>query len=231
MAGHAIDDEQPLVGIDGGFQFLDLGHHLGVDMQSAGRIEQQDVVRLERGLGQGAPGDRDRRFARIGHRKPRSHLCRQRLQLQNSRRPIHVGADHQNLLVLFFDQPPRKFAGRGGLTGALQSRQHHHDRSLRTQVEPGAGLAHEPDEFLVHHFDECLAGSQALGDLDAHRPRLDRLGESLHARQRHVRVEQRKAHLPHGVGDVVLGQMAAPAERVQCLGKTRGKSVEHGLIV
>ena len=50
----------------------------------------------------------------------------------------------------------------------------------------------------------------------------------LHHRQRHVGVEQREAHLPHGVGNVVFGQMAAPGQRIERRGKAGSESVEHG---
>ena len=74
-------------------------------------------------------------------------------------------------------------------------------------------------------------GCEALGDLDAHGAALDRLGEALDHRQRDVGVEQRETHLAHGVGDIVLAQVAAARERIECAGKPRRESVEHGQMI
>ena len=53
------------------------------------------------------------------------------------------------------------------------------------------------------------------------------LGEGLHHRQRHVRIEQREAHLADGIGDVVLAQVAAARESVEGAGEARCQTVEH----
>ena len=89
--------------------------------------------------------------------KPAPTCCGQSLQLQDGRRAVHVGADHQHFFVLFLDQPARQFAGAGGFTGALQAGEHDHHRPLRAQVKSRARLAHEPRQFLVHDLDERLA--------------------------------------------------------------------------
>ena len=56
---------------------------------------------------------------------------------------------------------------------------------------------------------------------------LDRLGEALHHRQRDIGIEQRETHLANGVGDVVLAQVAAAGESIECAGKPRSETVEH----
>ena len=70
LTRHAVDDEEPLVGIERGFQLSDFGHHFGVDVQAPGRIEQQHVIRLQRRLGERTPGDRQGRFACVPVAKP-----------------------------------------------------------------------------------------------------------------------------------------------------------------
>ncbi len=191
-------------------------------MQPAGGIEQQHVVGLQRRLGQRALGDGHRRLARKRRCETRAHLRGQGLQLQNGRRPIHVGADHQDFFVLFLDQPTREFAGAGGLAGALQTGEHHHDRTLRAQVEAGARLAHEPRQFLMHDLDECLSRGEALRHLHADRARLDGVGEALDHRQRDVGVEQREANFAHRVGNIVVGESAAAGKRLERGGQTGG---------
>ncbi len=221
LARHAVDHEQPLVRLDRALELLHLGHHFLIDMQAAGRVQQQHVVGLQRRLGQGALGDRDRCFARQRGREAGADLRRQGLQLQNGRGTVNVGADHQHFLVLFFDQPAREFSGAGGFAGALQSRQHDDDGTLSAQVEAGARLAHEPGQFLMHHLDEGLAGREALRHLHADRARLDGIGEALDHGQRDIGIEQRETHLAHRFGDVVVGESAAAgqgasAQRISC---------------
>jgi hypothetical protein len=54
------------------------------------------------------------------------------------------------------------------------------------------------------------------------------LDEVLHHRQRDVRLEQRHAHLPQRVADVVLGDAAAPLEGVAGTRQAVSQVLEHG---
>src|SRR5580698_5584125 len=145
-----------------------------------------------------------------------------RLELQNGRGTIHVGADHQHFFVLFLLQPAREFAGARGLAGTLQTGEHDHDRTLSAQVEAGARLAHETRQFLMHDLDEGLARREAFRHLHADRTRLDGVGESLDDRQRDIGVKQRETNLAHGFGDVLLGEPAAAGKRLQRSAETAG---------
>ncbi len=167
--------------------------------------------------------------ASLGQRRREAgaDLRGQSLQLQDRRRPVHVGADHQHFFVLLLDQPAREFAGGRGLAGALQAGEHDDDGPLRPQIEAGTRLAHEPRQFLVHDFDEGLPGRQALGDLDADRARLDRVGEALDHGQRHVGVEQREANFAHRVGDIVVGRVGRGRKGTSARGQTGSESVKH----
>ena len=99
-----------------------LAHHLLVDVQPARRVQQHHVVGLQRGLRERPPRDGERRLAGRRRRESRADLGGERLELQDGRRTVNVGADQQHLLVLLLDQPARKLAGGGGFAGALQIR-------------------------------------------------------------------------------------------------------------
>ena len=58
-------------------------------------------------------------------------------------------------------------------------------------------------------------GRQALGDFDADGAALDGLSEGLDHAERDVGIEQRKAHLADGVGNIVVGQAATAGERLE----------------
>ena len=102
-------------------------------------------------------------------REPGAHLRGEGLELRDRRGTVHVGADQEHFLALLLHQPARELADRRGLARALKPREHDDHRTLRAQIEARARLAHEAHELLVHHFDEGLSGSQALGDLHARR--------------------------------------------------------------
>ena len=209
LARHAVNHEETLMRLDRRLEFAHFRHHFRIDMQSSGGVEQQHVVGLQRRLSQRALGDRHRCFARVGRREAGADLRGQGLELQNGRRTVHVGADHQHFFVLFFLQPPGEFARARSLARALQPGEHHHDGTLGAQVEAAARLAHETRQFLMHDLDEGLPRREALRHLHADRTRLDGVGETLDDRQRDIGVEQRETNLAHGFGYVVLGESAA----------------------
>jgi hypothetical protein len=142
-------------------------------------------------------------------------------ELQQRGGTSHVGRHQQDALLLAGLEPERELGGGGGLASALQAREQHDRRRLHAQVERAHALAHHLDEFVVDDLDECLARREALVDFLADHPRPDTVDERLDDGQRHVRLEQRHAHLPQRVPDVFLGQAATPAQSVDDGGQAR----------
>ena len=56
LAGHRVDDEERVVGRDGAGDLADLLHHLGVDGEAAGGVDDEHVAAEAAGLGE-ARGD------------------------------------------------------------------------------------------------------------------------------------------------------------------------------
>ena len=44
LAGHAVGDEQDLVGLDGGLELLELRHHVVVDLQTSRGVDDHDAI-------------------------------------------------------------------------------------------------------------------------------------------------------------------------------------------
>ncbi len=95
------------------------------------------------------------------------------------------------------------------------------------QVETAARLAHDARQFLMNDANECLARRQAFHDLRPDRARPRRVGEGLHDRHSDIRLEQRHAHLPERLRDVLLSHARAAAQRIDGLAEPVGEHVEH----
>ncbi len=68
LAGHRVDDEERVVRLDGRGDLTDLLHHLGVDREAAGGVDDHDVAPDPAGLGDAAA--RRRRPGRSARRRP-----------------------------------------------------------------------------------------------------------------------------------------------------------------
>ena len=227
LAGHTVDDEQLFVGRHRPVDGDDLVHHLGIDVQAAGRVDDQHVVQRASGLGEGPGRDRHRRLAGIRGNERRTDLLGQPLKLLDRGRPVDVGRDQPDALLVGLHQQAGELRGGRRLAGALQAGEQDDDRRLRAQVQSRARLTHGPDQLLVQDLDEHLTRGQALLDLRTQRALLDAGDERLDDRQCNVRLEQRHAHLAQRVVDVVLGQAPAPAQGIDRRSQATRQFVEH----
>ena len=138
LAGHPVGDQQDLVRRDRGLEPRQLAHHLVVDLQPAGGVDDDRArPRLARRLdarrrtifttsvdaGLGVDADVD--------------LLRQRLQLLDGGRTIHVGRDQERRLLLQLE-PLGELARRGRLARALQPDQQDDRRRHRRDARCGA---------------------------------------------------------------------------------------------
>ena len=77
LAGHRVDHEQGLDRVDRGMQRLDLAHHLFVDVQATGGIDDNHVDELQLGFFNSGVGDVDRLLAQVGREEGHAHLARE----------------------------------------------------------------------------------------------------------------------------------------------------------
>ena len=67
----------------------------------------------------------------------------------------------------------------------------------------------------MHDLDHHLARRDRLDHVLADGLGLHLVGEVAHDLERHVRFQQRAAHLAHGLADVAVGQRPAPGQLVE----------------
>src|SRR6266567_685797 len=229
LADHGIDNEQDLVRIDGIPDACGLAHHLLVDAEAPGGVDDHDVVQPVPGLVQRAARDVDRishPVARRGGEHGHGRLLTEYLQLLHGVGPLQVGSDEQRGVALLAE-PQRELRRQRGLAGALQASQHDHSRWLLGEAQPPGLAAEDLDELLVNDLDDLLGRVQRRGHLFAGRALLDPGDEGPDHWPGDIRLKQRDPYLAAGGVDVGGGKPAVPAQRGEDLGEPVGKSLEH----
>ena len=158
----------------------------------------------------------------------RAHLPGEGLELVDGRGTVDVAAHHHHFLAVALAEQLGQLRRAGGLARTLQAGHEHHHRWLRGEIQGLVGLAHDLDEFLVHHLDERLARREALGDLLAEGPLTHVVCEGLDHRQGDVGLEQGDADLPDRFTDGLVGEPTLAAQLLDRPGKALGKLFEHG---
>ena len=158
LTGHGVHHEERLLRVDRLLDRGDLVHHLLIDRQAAGGIDDhgREAVLLR---------VRDR-VLRDAHRilvlalavHFDLQLLAQRFQLVDGRGTVHVGGGEQHALALFADVVGQ-FAAEGGLTRPLQAAHQHH-RGVAAQVDARVLPAHQLGQLVVRDLGEQLAGAQ-----------------------------------------------------------------------
>ena len=147
-------------------------------------------------------------------------------ELLHGVRSLQVGRDEQRHVSLLF-QPATEFASQRGLTGTLQTGQHHDSRRRLRKMDRASLAAENGDELLVDDFDDLLRRVERLRHLRAASSLLDRGDELAYDRQRDVGLEQCNADLARGRVDVGLGQPPLAAQRLEDRFEAVGEGVEH----
>ena len=207
-----------------------LRHHVGVDAEPAGGVDDDDVVthpagvldRRPRATATGSPTPLPGSGAKTSTPAwpPTTCSCCDRVGA------LQVGRDEQRRVPLLL-QPAAELAGEGRLTGALQAGEHDDGRRVLGEGERAGLAAEDRDELLVDDLDDLLRRVERLADLGAARPLLDRGDERLDGRQRDVGLEQRDPDLARGGVDVGLGEPTLAAQRGEDRLEPVGEGVEH----
>ena len=113
LADHRVDDEEDLVGADRVADVGGLLHHLGVDAEAAGGVDDDDVVQLAAGLLDRVAGDLDRvadAVAGLGREDGYAGALAVDLELVDGVGALEVGGDQHRLLALLLE--PERELGR-----------------------------------------------------------------------------------------------------------------------
>ncbi len=188
LADHGVDHEQDLVGRDRVADVGGLLHHLLVDAQAAGGVDDDDVVLQAAGLVDGAAGHLDRvadAAARLGRVDGDLGALAHDLELLDGVGPLEVGGDQHGRVALLA-QPPGELAREGCLARALEARQHDDGGRGLGEAEPAGLTAEDPDQLVIDDLDDLLRRIQRLGDLGTAGALLDLGDERLDHRQRDI---------------------------------------------
>ena len=225
LPGHRIDHEQGFNRFERGVQLLNFRHHRGIDSQAPGGIDDQHVVIMLARKIQRGQRDILRFLADVRGKEVNFQLLRQRAQLLDRRRAIHVATDQQHFFLVLVAQQFGEFAAGGGLARTLQTSHQDHGRRGDGEIERIVVLAHQPGEFAMHHANHGLPRVQVADDLLPERGLLDLSDEFLDDRQRDVGFEQRHAYFAQRILDVAFGQARLPAQGFDHAGEAIGKVI------
>ncbi len=183
-------------------------------MQAAGAVEDHHVVAFAAPDIHGALGDRDRALAHDDRQAADIGLPGEDFQLLLRGRTIDVERGQEDALLVAGLQPQRDLAGAGGLARALQA--DHQDGGGRHHGEIEVlGPSQHLDQRVMDDLHHQLAGGDALDHVLADGALTHGSDEVLDHGQGDVGLEQRHADLAQRLGDVSLGQRAAPLQAVE----------------
>ena len=211
LAGHGIHHQQRLVYLDGFLDANQLVHQRIIDLQTAGGIQDDDVIAMVPGMSHRLLGDEFRFFGAHGENRYPG-LFTDDLQLLDGRRTVDVTGHQQrpaSLAAVILAQ----LGGMGGFTVALQAAHHQNRLALILDVQVlRLVAAHELGQFLVDDLDDLLGGGQAFHDLLPHGALGNLRAEILGDFVVDVGFQQCHADFPHGRLDIGLVQLAFAAE-------------------
>ena len=226
LTGHRVGGHQHVVGLRDVLDPAGLLHHLGVDVQPARGVDDDDVGVLTVGFLQALLRDLHGILALGPDGNP--DLASQGAELLDRGGALQVGRDQQRALALGLEVGRDLRAG-GRLARALHAGHHDHRRAARSPPSSnGAVLAAERHgELLVHDLHHLLAGREALHDLFGERSLADPRQEVVGHLERDVGLEQRGAHIGQRVVDLFGMELAAGTQLAEGAVEPFGEGVEH----
>ncbi|RMQ38992.1 Membrane protein [Pseudomonas syringae pv. actinidiae] len=227
LAGHGIDHEQRFGWFGCSVQRLNLAHHLDIDVQTTGGIDDDHVDELQPGFLDGSQGDIHRLLADIGREERHADVVGQGFKLLDGGGTVHVDRHHHHGFLFALFKEARQLASGGGLARTLQTG--HEDDRRRRDIEHQifVGSAHQAFEFGLDDLHKRLARRQAARHLGADSTFLDAVDEVFDHRQGDVGFEQRHTHFAQGIFDVVLVQLGLASNVAQRLREAVGQIFKH----
>ena len=216
LTDHRIHHQQHLIGLHGGADPHHLLHHLGVDLEATGGVDQKRVESLLFRLGQTS----GRNVFRLGLSTEAEHLhidlSTERFQLLDGSWSVDVGPHHQGTAALILEVESQ-LGRRGGFTGTLKAGHQHDGGSVSRLGQRSVIAPHDLHQLLVHHLDEFLVRTDAAHHFGAHGLLAHIGNEVLHHREADIGLQKGTAHvlqrpLNVGVADAVLATQ--PLDRI-----------------
>ncbi len=226
LAGHGVDDHEDLVGLHGAFDGLGFLHHVLVDVQATGGVDDDHVAQVIDRVLHAFLGDGDRVLP-VAAVHAHAHLVAERLELVGGGGTVHV-ARHEQRRVLFLLQAIRELGGGSRLARALKADEHDDVRDAAREDELGIGASQKLGQLVEHDLHDVLRGRERIEHLGGETALLRAGAELLHHLEVDVRFQKRQADLAHGGVDVVFGEAALAAQAGEDVLQTLGQAFEHG---
>ena len=226
LAGGGIEHEQDFLRLDQALKIDQFLNEILINLQPARGIKDQHIAGLRAGFLHGGAGDLLHILLTLEREHRHIDLLTECLQLIHRRRPIHIRRDEQRLAALFLNQLGELAAG-GGFTRTMQAN-HHDAGGIAAGLELGVGIAKQRDQFIVNDLHDLLARLNAGQHLIAEGFLLNASEEFLGHLEVDVRLQQRHTHLAQGLGDIVLRNLAQPAQVLKRTLKFAAQRIKHG---
>ncbi len=204
----------------------ELVHELLVDVEPAGRVDDEDVASLRAGLVEALFRHLDRVLRRAVEVDRDLNLLAELLELVDRGRALEVRG-HERRRFPFLAEEQRELGRRGRLPRALQAGEKDDGRRTAGERELRASLAHDRGQLVVDDLDHLLPRRKALRHLDAGGTLLHARDEILDDLEVDVRLEEGEADLPHRLGKVLFGQRSMAPEVAEGRLQLVGKRVKH----
>ena len=227
LAGHRVDHQHGVVDRDLLADLLELREHRLVNLEAPGGVEDDDVAIEPPCLLQPALAEIGGLALAVGHGDRDLVVLAQLLQLLGRRRTLGVGRHEERAMSV----PPggeRELGAGGGLAAALEADEHHHGGRLRLVAQLALLPAQQRHQLLVDDLHDLLAGSERLEHVGTDGALADAVDQGTGDLEVDVRLEEGETHLAHPQLDLLLGQAAAPGERLEDLTEAVGEGFEHG---
>ena len=199
-------------------------HHLLVDVEPPGRVDDHDVGAGALGLLHGVLRDLDGIAALARDRD--ADLLTERAELRDGGGPLEVRGDEQRSAPLLLE-PERELGAGRGLPGALDARHHHDGRPSRREDELLVRPSERLLELVPDDLDHLLGRREALHHLFGQRPCAHAGEEVVDDLHRDVGLQERGPDVGQRVVDLLGVQLPARAELLERAVELGGQGVEH----
>ena len=207
LTGHGVYDEESLVGIDGLLQVRYLVHHLLVDGQTTGGIDDDHVIVFLLSLADGMLCYLDNVLVALLGIDIHADTLAYHLQLLDGSGTIDVACHQQWFLVLASLQHVGQLASEGRLTRTLKTG-HQDDSRTALELQLYSLAAHQFRQFVVHYLHHQLTGLDGCEHIHTHCLLLHGVREVLGYLIVHVGIEQCPTHVLQSFGNIDLSDFS-----------------------
>ena len=225
LSGHRVDDEQDLVRLGGRHDRFDLAHHLVVDVQPAGAVDDHRVGAVAlRGRHRGRHVIRD--AAGLDGDHPDAQLLAERAQLLDRGGAMDVGRDEHRSAALLAEDVRELRGGRRFARALEADEEQHRWGALRPDERHGLAAEHL-DQRVVHDLHDLLRPGDRLDDFLAERALAHGRHELADDLEVHVRLKKGDAHVAQRLLEIGFAHACATAEALERRVQLVGELLEH----